>query len=182
MPEIDANVSPKSSLPRSRRSVRLLVMWLLAAGLCVVAAVLALELFVARRLPELTAQRLADAEVLWQHRGSASYDLDLEILGERPGPVHVEVRNGEVTNVSVHGQTPPVWTRDTWTVDGQFKTLKRELELAEDPVHQMGAKTETQLRLKCEFDAEYGFPREFHRIVYGGGPNVYWRVTRFVAR
>jgi hypothetical protein len=182
MPEIDANASPKSSSASSRRSLRLFVMWLLAAGSFVAAAALALELFVARRLPELTAERLANAEALWQAKGPASYDLDLEILGERPGPVHVEVRDGEATSVSVHGQTPPLWTRDTWTVAGQFKTLHRELELAEDPVHQMGAKTDTQLRLKCEFDVEYGFPREFHRIVYGGGPNVYWRVTRFAAK
>jgi hypothetical protein len=37
----------------------------------------------------------------------------------------------------------------------------------------------TRLELRCEFDAELGYPRQFHRIVYGGGPEVYWRVTNF---
>ena len=51
---------------------------------------------------------------------------------------------------------PRVW--DVWTVPGQFETLERELQLAADPVHEMGASAGTQLTLQCEFDGHYGFP------------------------
>jgi hypothetical protein len=46
----------------------------------------------------------------------------------------------------------------------------------------MQAKAGTQIRLRCEFDRQYGFPRQFQRTVYGGGPDVYWRVTNFTVR
>jgi hypothetical protein len=165
-----------------QRSWRLIAMWLLAVAAGIAAIILALEMFVARRLPELTPERLEAARALWQSQGPAGYDLDLEKLGERPGPVHVEVRNSEVATVTIDGWEPSPWTKETWTVPGQFQMLEQELVLAEDPVHQMQAKAGTQIRLRCEFDRQYGFPRQFQRTVYGGGPDVYWRVTNFTVR
>jgi hypothetical protein len=176
------NVHPAPAGLENRRSRRLLIIWLLAIGMGLAAVILALEVFVARRIPELTLEQLESARALWDRHGPASYDLDLEKLGERPGPVHVEVRNGQVSIVTVDGREPPPWTRETWTVPGQFIMLEQELLLAEDPIHQMQAQAGTKLRLRCEFDAQYGFPREYQRTVYGGGPDVYWRVTSFAAR
>lgn len=167
---------------RSRRFRRLLLIWLLAFGAGLATLILVLEMFVARRIPDLTLDRLETARLQWERAGPASYDLDLEIMGERPGPVRVEVRNGEVANVTINGRSPSPWTRETWTVPGQFNTLEQELLLAEDPVHQMEATVSTKLRLRCAFDEQYGFPREYQRTVYGGGPDVYWRVTGFSPR
>jgi hypothetical protein len=161
---------------------RLLLIWGLAMITGIAAVLLALELFVARRLPELTIEQLEVARAKWEQAGPRSYDLELEIFGERPGPVHVEVRGGEVTNVTINGRQPSPHTRNTWTVDGQFNTLEQELLLAEDPVHQMQSKAGVSLRLRCEFDPQYGYPREYQRTVSGGGPDVYWRVTSFVPR
>jgi hypothetical protein len=53
------------------------------------------------------------------------------------------------------------------------------LELAEDPQHEMHAAAGTQLRLRCDFDPELGFPRRYHRYATGGAPEVFWRITRF---
>jgi hypothetical protein len=170
-----------AEMPAQRHSRRPLIIWLVAFAAGLAALFLVLELFVARRIPELSMDRLEAAEQLWRRQGPASYDLDLEILGERPGPVHVEVRNGEVAVVSVNGRTPSLWTRETWSVPGQFDTLRQELAIAEDPIHEMDAKVGTKLLLRCMFDTQYGFPREYQRTVYGGGPDVYWRVTSFVA-
>ena len=182
---VDSTESSEPSLASRNKqssSRRYITICLLAGVAGIAAAILALELFVAHRLPDLTSERLAAAQSLWSSVGPDNYDLDLEILGERPGAVHVEVRGDVATNVSIDGREPSPWTRDTWTVRGQFETLERELVLAEDPAHQMEAKSGTSLRLRCEFDPKYGFPREYQRTVYGDGPDVYWRVTGLVVR
>jgi hypothetical protein len=106
--------------------------------------------------------------------------VDLEIGGAQPGSVHVEVRNGEVVAMQRDGVTPVqrrVW--DVWAVPGQFETLERELQLAVDPAGQMGASADTRLSIQCEFDPQFGYPRQYHRFVYGGGPEVYWRTPKF---
>lgn len=156
--------------------------WMSAGGLLasLAALVLFLEYFVAHRLPAMTEATLDAAEKRWAAAALPSYNVDLEIRGAEPGPVHVEVRNGEVVTMQRNGVTPDqrrVW--DVWTVPGQFETLEREMQLAADPVHQMDAAPETRLSLQCEFDPVYGFPRQYHRLVYGGGPEVYWRTTKF---
>jgi hypothetical protein len=176
-----ANTTATAASPPSARR-RLLLIWGLAVVTGIATLVLALEIFVARRLPELTMERLETAREKWDQSGPQSYDLSLEILGERPGPVHIEVRGREVDNVMINGRAPSAHTRHTWTVDGQFNTLEQELLLAEDPVHQMQAKPGVSLRLRCEFDSQFGYPREYQRTVSGGGPDVYWRVTSFVPR
>jgi hypothetical protein len=67
-------------------------------------------------------------------------------------------------------------------VPGRFDELERELEMAADPEHEMQAVAGTRLSVRCEFDPQLGFPRQFHRIAYGGGTEVYWRVTRFQSK
>jgi hypothetical protein len=145
-------------------------------------AVLAVEMFVAERVPELTPERLSEAEQRWAEKGPASYDLDLVIEGAQPGVVHVEVRDGVTTAMQRDGRTPKqqrVW--DVWNVPGMFDTIEREFDLAADPVHEMqaNANPNTRLDLRAAFNAEFGYPERFHRIVFGGGPEVYWRVTSF---
>jgi hypothetical protein len=157
------------------------------AGLIVVGVILAiammLQLFVARQIPDLTEASLVSAQRRWQEHGPASYELDLEIKGARPGVVHVEVRDGEVTTMTRDGREPSQpRTWHVWSVPGQFETIERELELAADPEYEMQAAAGTELWLRAEFDPKYGYPRQFHRIVFGGGPEVYWRVTKFQAQ
>ena len=167
-------VSSNSRLPG-----RALFIGMLFAVVAIVGVVALLQTFVVQRIPELSEARLENAEDLWQRAGPASYDMDLEIRGAQPGRVHIEIRNREVTAMTRDGRTPPPRTWDVWSVPGLFDTLERELVLAEDPVHEMDAAAGTQLRLRCDFDPQYGYPRQYHRYVSGGGPEVYWRVTRF---
>jgi len=152
---------------------------LIAVGLAALGGVV-LEVFVARNVPELTESALASAEARWDERGPASYDMDVEIRGAQPGTVHVEVRDGEAVAMQRNGFTPRqprTWVY--WTVPGRFEEIERELEMAADPEHEMQAAAGTRIELRCAFDPEYGYPTEFHRIIYGGGTEVYWRVTRF---
>jgi hypothetical protein len=163
-------------------SRRTLIVLLLAAVCFVATAALLLELFVARRIPPLTADRLDAARELWNQNGPASYDLDLEMGGERPGPVHVEVRNGEVVAMTRDDRTPEQRLWMYWAVPGQFDLLERELALAEDPMHEAGAQSGTVWEVRCEFDPQSGLPRRYQRNVFGGGPNFSWQVTHFVVR
>jgi|SRR3972149_5495961 len=176
------DTSPPPTPPAGRRISPAMLFGLVLLG-ALAGAVVMLPWFVGRPLPELTEAALDAAEERWSERGPANYDLDLEIQGAQPGDVHVEVRGGRATAFQRDGRTPAQQrTWEVWTVPGQFEMIERELELAADPVHEMQTEPGTQLGLRCEFDPDYGYPRQFHRMVFGGGPEVYWRVTDFQSR
>jgi hypothetical protein len=153
----------------------------LLLGLVAIVLMLMLAYFVfAQRIPELTPKALEAAQVKWTEVGPAHYVMDIEIGGARPGPVHVEVVDGEVVAMTRDGKAPAqerVWA--VWSVPGMFETIERELELAENPEREMNATEGTKLWLRCEFDPQFGYPKVFHRAVRGGGPEVYWKVTKF---
>jgi hypothetical protein len=131
--------------------------------------------------PPITADGLVAAEKLWELNGLASYDLEVELQGDSPGEFHVEVRQGRVQTPPTRNGTPvnsrAAW--ETWTIPGQFETIRRELELAADPEHEMHASPGERLVLRGEFDPKYGYPRHYHRIALGGGPEVEWWVREF---
>ena len=129
--------------------------------------------------PELTEDSLAPAEARWKADGPASYDMEIEIGGDRAGVVRIEVRDGDVTSMQRDGKTPPERTWDVWSVPGQFDTLYRELELAADPVGQIQASKDTRWSLYAEFDRQFGYPIRYRRIVMGTGPDISWEVSRF---
>jgi hypothetical protein len=177
------SASPDSAnAPVVWRSRRMLLFLLLPALLCLVVAAIFFKMLMKERIPELSVAELERAEALWNGAGPTSYNMDLEILGARPGTVHVEVRNEEVIAMQRDGRTPPPHTWRYWSVPGLFETLERELTMSEDPIHEVGTSAGTIWQVRCEFDPAYGFPRRFHRYVSAGGPEVYWRVTTFMPR
>jgi hypothetical protein len=166
-------VSPRPLFPRA------LMIGAIVAVLAIAAVLILLRFLVAERIPDLTADRLESARQRWENEGPPSYNLDIEIRGKQPGTVHVEVRDRTVTAEARDGRPTPERTWDYWTVPGLFDMLDRELELAEDPQHELQAGTGTMLRLRCEFDDHFGFPQRFHRHSTGDAPELYWRVTSF---
>jgi len=163
----------------TRMHRRMIAAIFVAAALAIAGAFAFARFFVAERIPELTVATLDQAEKLWQSAGPHNYDIDVELRGAQPGTVQVQVRGGGVTTMRRDGRTPQPWTWRYWSVLGMLETLERDLVLAEDPVHETGAAAGTQWQLRCEFDPQFGYPRRYHRFVSGGGPEVYWRVTRF---
>ncbi len=164
-----------------RLSRRTTVFVLASLAFALACVVLALQFFVVERIPELTAAELADAKKRWQDRGPTDYDIDIELRGAQPGIVHTEVRHRVVTATTRDGRVPPQWTWDTWSIPGMFETLDKDMEIGEDPQKEISAAPGTKWRLRAEFDSEVGYPRRYHRLVTGG-PEVYWRVTRFDAK
>lgn len=183
------NAAPESNTTSAAEPVRdhrlpsrVVLGGLLAVVLAFAVIAALLQIFVAERIPELTATSLDEAKTRWQQSDPASYDMDIELRGARPGQIHIEVRDGKVTATTRDNYVPPAHTWNVWSVPGQFETLERELQLAEDPEHEMRLEAGTRLRLRCEFDNHYGYPRVYHRQVSGGGPEVYWRVTKFAPK
>lgn len=168
--------TPSSSAGRQLR-------WLIGLAIAVVVLATTIYLFrlaAARRIAELTSDAFDAAIERWEAAGPDSYDMELEIRGNRPGTVLVQVRQGEVVRMQRNGYVPSQRrTWDVWSVPGQFDTIEREMEMAADPESQLNARRGTKILLRCDFDPELGYPVKFHRAVSYGGPEVYWRVTRF---
>jgi hypothetical protein len=143
--------------------------------------VLALEFFAIERIPLLTESELIAAKKRWQEHGPASYDMEIDLRGAQPGSVQLSVRNRVVTAETRDGRVPKEHTWETWTVPGMFSTLETDMEIAENPEQTIQAAAGTKWQLRCEFDPKLGIPRRYHRLA-SGGPEVYWRVTRFEAR
>lgn len=163
---------------RGRPRVKSVVFAIASFTIAVASIALALQCFVAESVPELTEVSLEQAMARWDKSGPMSYDMDIELRGARPGNVHVEVRNREVVAETRDGREPGRWTWKTWSVPGMFDTLTQDLQIAEDPEQQIQAAKGTKWRLRCEFDAQFGYPLRYHRLVTGG-PEVFWQVTKF---
>lgn len=151
-------------------------------GVSIVAIVLFIVIAAVRRQPQLTSAVYEAAAARWDANGPASYDLDLELTGRRPGKIHVEVRDGEITHMVRDGVEPKqkrTWYY--WSVPGQFDTIEQELEMAKDPVVSYGAPSAESVVLWAKFDPQFGFPRQFDRIVMGADLEIHWKVTHFEA-
>jgi hypothetical protein len=177
----DPVLQPTPATSGGALSTRAIVFALASIALAIAFVLLALQYFVAERLPELTEAQLQAAMERWQKNGPASYDLDVELRGAQPGHVHVEVRQHEIENETRDGRTPGRWTWDTWSVPGLFDTLSQDLGIAENPEGQIQAAQGTKWRLQCEFDPQFGYPKQYHRLVTGG-PEVFWHVTAFESK
>jgi hypothetical protein len=174
----DGSATANLPAPGKRSPAKSLVFALSSVALAAVCLVLALQYFVAERLPELTEATLQVAMERWSQHGPADYDMDIELRGARPGNVHVEVRKGEVTAQTRDGRIPGRWIWDTWSVPGMLDTLSQDIATAENPEQMVEAPKGTVWRLRCEFDPKFGVPIAYHRLVTGG-PEVFWRVTTF---
>lgn len=134
--------------------------------------------------PRLTREALDAAVARWQQAGPANYDLDLVLAGAQTGNLHIEVRNGDVTQMTRDGKAPVQRrTWDFWSVPNQIAMMDEDLSAAEgDPQRAFGVADRGQIVLQAEFDPELGFPRRYRRQVLGTSNTIEWRVTAFKAR
>jgi hypothetical protein len=157
----------------------------LAGGLLVGLAISLVITVVVTLLRERgTAPRLSEADYeaaleRWDENGPQDYDLDVELLGNRSGKIHVEVRGGEVVHMTRDGVEPSQKrTWDVWSVPGQLDTIGQEIEMARDPAKSYSLRRGTEVVMWAEFDPFYGYPRRFDRVVMGADLEVHWQ-TRF---
>ncbi len=138
-------------------------------------------------LPALTSQRLEQARELWQRHGPESYRMTIllgspqqQAAGEEVPRIVVQVEKGKPISVTQQpgGMLPRrVW--DYWTVPGLFDVLQRDLENRQHPQRAFGVSSPEMVVLRCRFDPQYGFPRQYQRVVRSRGLQSRWTVTHF---
>jgi hypothetical protein len=122
------------------------------------------------------------AKAKWDESRIDSYDLDLVFSGaSRPKNIHLEVRDGRVTECLENGRRPRqqnVW--DNWTIDNQFTMIQEDLDKAAIP-NGFKVQDNVVITLHGEFDAKYGFPLHYLRKVARGRSPLHsqWRLARF---
>ncbi len=176
-----AAAEERAGKPRPAPSRRVLAILL---GTVAALGVTAVIFFFAMRTnaPRLTRADYEAAVARWEKNGPANYDLDLELAGNRPGKIHVEVRDGQVTHMVRDGVEPrQKRTWDYWSVPGQLDTIGEEMEMAEHPATSFNVPAGSQVVMWAEFDPELGYPRQYHRVVLGAAYEVHWTTTRFQA-
>ncbi len=135
-------------------------------------------------MPVLTIEALENARRLWDEHGVADYDLDLEISGDRPASVRVQVRRGEVAALTHNGITPKARkTWASWSVDGLLDQMEAELTGSAAEKAGVEERERSPAVLRAEFDPYYGYPSVFRRLATGSGGGTSsdsrWEVTRF---
>lgn len=143
---------------------------------------IAFSLFLARRFfgdssPELTSERLAEAQARWQKAQWKNYRVEVDVQSRQREQYAVEVRNGEPRQAWRNGRAL-TQTRvfDTWSVPGMFTTLADDLDVA----HRGGDKANAgaQLHLRCTFDVATGAPLRYRRIEWGNNFEILWQITK----
>jgi hypothetical protein len=177
-----AGSSPDEPRPAARRGTRVrpLLLGMSLGLLAALITVVGVALMMRRARPQLTEAVYQAAVERWEKHAPASYNLDLELSGNRPGKIHVEVRDGEVIHMTRDGIEPTQRrTWDYWSVPGQLETIGQELDMARDPANSFKSKKVTGMAIWAEFDPKYGYPLAYDRVVLGGDFEVHWRISRF---
>ena len=131
---------------------------LLIAALCIAAGIIVFGLLV-DRTPLLDLQMLQAQRARWSEQGHGDYDLSLSIHVDRQQEslATVNVRNGKLVSQTYNGLPRPA-TDDSYTIEGLFRTMERELMLAEE------TKSKGGTVLKAAFDDPLGVPLVFKRL------------------
>jgi hypothetical protein len=167
---------------RNPRAIRALIAGGLLGAIVTAGFMLVIGMLLMREtVPLLTKDAYDGAVARWHAKGPANYNCDIELFGNRPGQVHVEVRGKQVVRMTRDGVEPSQRrTWEYWTVDGQLDTIEQELEMLNEP-QPFGAPSGTHVFLYAQFDPELGYPIVYRRTVLGASLDMAWKVSKFEA-
>ena len=135
------------------------------------------------RMPPLKSADWQQARDHWNSAGVKSYDLEVTVTGRQAATYAVQVRDGEVLGATRDGQMlPQKRTWSTWTVEGMFETISRDLDSVERHAQGRALPGTPNLQLRALFDPQLGYPQRYLRtemVRLGANPEVSWNVTRF---
>ncbi|MGH7194533.1 MAG: DUF6174 domain-containing protein, partial [Candidatus Saccharimonadales bacterium] len=132
-------------------------------------------------LPPLTAEALQAAHERWKKRGPEDYQMAVLVTGSQSSNYHVTVRGGAPIEVT-QGDELPVKRRATWqywTIDGLFGVLDHDLRFIDEPTRGFGAAAGSPVILRARFDADWGFPVEYERVILSPASQMRWTVRDF---
>jgi hypothetical protein len=193
MPSADnaSNAFPTSGAGRQPKKLRNIAVAVICGAVGVLIASVALVALSNREpLPAITMADVDAAAARWTANGPTDYDLDLEQTGVNPGQIHVEVRHGQVTAMTLNGHPTRQHLWDDWSVPGIFAIIRRDVEVC---MPDLNAKAQRQAAADSQnptgsvppvlprglFDPHDGHPTQYHRITPTGA-DANWRVTKFV--
>jgi len=169
-----------ASITPSRFRPAALIIGTLLGAMAVAAGLLTYAFLNRNTTPLLTRAEYEAAADRWNASGLTDYNLDLALAGNRPGKIHVEVRDGQATKMERDGVVPrQERTWYYWTVPGMMDTIAEELEMAESPAQSFNASGASEVIQRAEFDPTYGYPRKYDRVVLGADFETHWEVTKF---
>ena len=149
------------------------------AGLAVGLVIGGAALILVFRAPgeTLTQDNLQTARARWTQGGPKSYDMEIVVTGAQDNTHNVEVRGGAVVRMKTGGvEVTSKSARASWSVEGMFDTLQRELE----NIGEVHGTSEVVLRVV--YDARLGYPKKFLRHVAGQKNSIEWEVRSFDER
>lgn len=127
--------------------------------------------------PRMTSDAFEAARERWNRHGPASYEMDIQQSLGISGKIHVEVRDGQVTAMTINGEpaAPRLW--DSWSVPGLFGIIRLDLDRNSAAV--AAGQSQPVVFQQAEFDVENGLPRVYRRTELDGGQSVEWRIVAF---
>lgn len=174
----DSQATPLSTNVSARGRSRLqnIVLGVVVGSLVGLIGIIGVMVLINRgQLPLMKAAEFEAAEARWSQRGPASYDMDLEGNFDLKGRLHVEVRKGTVSAMTLDGQPEPPRLWDYYSVPGLFGIIRDDLKRNEASA----TNPENAVIQQAEFDAELGFPRRYQRSGASAGQGGDWRVVAF---
>lgn len=172
--------------PSREGAFRRLVIWSLG-GLAfgVVAAIAGMRIANYDPTPPLTPEVFYAARERWKAAAPPDYDITIRVAGPQPAEYRAQVRGGQPRAAWRNGQ--PLTNRrtfGTWSVDGMFGTMGRDIEALERRAAGRADINETELVLRAEFDPQYSYPARYQRIEWGSrrgstAVTVTWDVVEF---
>ncbi len=131
------------------------------------------------QLPIMQPAELKAAEQRWHERGPSSYNMELEGSFGSKGHTHIEVRNGEVTSMTLDGRPSRRRLWNLWSVSGLFEFIETDLRRnTEAASHERGPLPEPVLQ-QAQFDPDLGLPRAYQRTELDSGQSGGWRIVKF---
>ena len=134
-------------------------------------------------LSTLTPGALKQAEEKWMAANQTSYRLVVSMEGDRVerGEFEVDVDQGVVTSLRRNGQVVNPASGQDYSMDGLFKIIHEEMDLAEKP-QLLGAPSGYTAYLMARFDGKTGRLQHYRRAVGGVSNSIDIEVLSFEPR
>jgi len=171
-----------TSRKKQRRLKASVIVWGAILGAIVTAGFLLVIGVILNReiVPPLTRADYDAAVERWEKNRPTDYDCDLDVFGNRPGRIEIQVRANQVSKFMRDGRTPAQpRTWEYWTIDGQLETIGQELDMLEKPAQAFGGGASGMPSLNARFHPQLGYPEVYRRFVPGTNQDLSWKITRF---
>jgi hypothetical protein len=174
---LDAPTGPPR---RSRLRLRSVLLGMVMGSVVGLVGMVSLVVFLNRgQLPIMQPAELKAAEKRWHERGPTGYNMDLEGSFGSKGHTHIEVRNGEVTSMSLDGRASPPRLWNQWSVNGLFDFIEADLRRNTEAAHREGGQLPEPVLQQAQFDPDLGLPRAYERTELDSGQSGGWRIVKF---